>query len=86
MNDDDILDHIVSAVVTATGRPASVSFYEPLGWVASVGVFIRLQSPGAPVVSITDTTVSLYLEFLGAHWEADSIEGVSFEERSDWAI
>lgn len=86
MNDDNLLHQIVATVVTAAGRPASVSFYEPPGWVGSAGVFIRPQNPDAPVVSLTDTTVSLYLEFLGAHWEADSLEDVSFEERFDWAV
>lgn len=86
MSDGDLLHHIVSTAVTSMGRRASVSFDQPPAWVGTARVVLRPDNEDAPVVSLTDTSVSLYLEFLGAHWEADSLEDVTFEERCDWAI
>lgn len=86
MDPDDLLAHIVSTTVTAAGRCASVSFVVPPEWVGRGQVLIRPYDQNAPTVRLTDTTVSLYLEFEGAHWEADSLDDAPFEDRSDWAI
>lgn len=86
MDRDKVLRDIFDALVPGTDRRADVSFVVPPSAAGVAQVLIRPHNSSAPVVCVTDTTVSLYLEFLDAHWEADSSDDVSFAERSDWVM
>lgn len=85
MSHDEIVKDVVDAVLSSVGG-ATVEFGIPPETAGVAQVLIKPFDREAPEVCLTDTTVSLYLEFLGAHWEDDSSEYVSFEARVDWAI
>ncbi len=86
MDRDEVLQGVLCAVKQRVALRADTSFIVPPQAAGVAQLFIRPHNSDAPVIWVTDTTASLYLEFLGAHWEADSSEDVSFAERVDWAV
>ncbi|MDF2048171.1 hypothetical protein P2P98_18560 [Microbacterium sp. Kw_RZR3] len=86
MDRDEALRGVLCAVNRKVDLRARASFVVPPSAAGIAQVFMRPHNLDAPEVCVTDTTVSFYLEFLGAHWEADSSEDVSFAERVNWAV